>query len=57
MQSFITWPGQDGFDYYFQNIITPNGIIPFFLKEISAYAPDIRIGYEYKPKEPRMFFN
>ena len=50
------WPGQDGFDYYFQNDYYAqwdNTISA--MKEISAYAPDIKVGYEYKPKEPRMF--
>ena len=50
------WPGQDGFDYYFQNDYyyqwdsTVSAV-----REICDYAPDIKIGYEYKPKEPRMF--
>jgi len=50
------WPGQDGFDYYFQNDYYyqwDNTISA--LEEICRYAPDIKIGYEYKPKEPRMF--
>ncbi len=50
------WPGQDGYDYYFQNdyyVQWENTISA--LQEICDYAPDIKICYEYKPKEPRMY--
>jgi xylose isomerase len=50
------WPGQDGFDYYFQNDYYYQwDATVSAVREICEYAPDIRIGYEYKPKEPRMF--
>lgn len=50
------WPGQDGFDYYFQNsydALWENTIAS--MREIVDYAPDLKICYEFKPKEPRMF--
>jgi xylose isomerase len=50
------WPGQDGFDYYFQNDYYYQwDSTVAAVREICEYAPDVRIGYEYKPKEPRMF--
>jgi xylose isomerase len=50
------WPGQDGFDYYFQNDYYYQWDSSVSaVREICEYAPDIKIGYEYKPKEPRMF--
>ena len=50
------WPGQDGFDYYFQcNYDEQWSNTIASLREIADYAPDLRICYEYKPKEPRMF--
>jgi len=50
------WPGQDGFDYYFQNDYYYQwDSTVSAMKEVSDYAPDMKIGYEYKPKEPRMF--
>jgi xylose isomerase len=50
------WPGQDGFDYYFQNDYYYQwDSTVSALREICSYAPDMRFGYEYKPKEPRMF--
>jgi L-rhamnose isomerase len=50
------WPGQDGFDYYFQcnyDKLWDNTIAS--MREIVDYAPDLKICYEFKPKEPRMF--
>ena len=50
------WPGQDGFDYYFQNNydeLWDNTIAS--LKEIVDHAPDLKVCYEFKPKEPRMY--
>jgi len=50
------WPGQDGFDYYFQNNYYYQwDSTVSALKEIGEYAPDMKFGYEYKSKEPRMF--
>jgi xylose isomerase len=48
------WPGEDGWDYYFQANYsdlwkyTAEGVA-----EIAQYGPDIQIGIEYKLKEPR----
>lgn len=50
------WPGQDGFDYYFQcnyDKLWDNTVAS--MREIVDYAPDLKICYEFKPKEPRMF--
>jgi len=50
------WPGQDGFDYYFQSNydrLWENTVAS--MREIVDYAPDLKICYEFKPKEPRMF--
>ncbi len=50
------WPGQDGFDYYFQNNYYYQwDSTVSAMKEVCEYAPDMKIGYEYKPREPRMF--
>ena len=52
--SVLLWPGQDGFDYPFQADygkawrLLIDGII-----EVASHRRDIRIGIEYKPKEPR----
>jgi xylose isomerase len=50
------WPGQDGYDYLFQNDYNRqwDGTVGA-LQEICDYAPAFKICYEYKPKEPRMF--
>jgi xylose isomerase len=50
------WPGQDGYDYYFQNDyfrLWDNTVSA--LREVCDHAPAMRICYEYKPREPRMF--
>jgi len=49
------WPGQDGFDYpfeadYFQAWETMIEL----LREMADYDPSVRIGVEYKLKEPRI---
>jgi xylose isomerase len=50
------WPGQDGYDYYFQNDYQYQWESTVSaLQEICDFAPDMKICYEYKPKEPRMF--
>ncbi|MFW6182073.1 MAG: TIM barrel protein, partial [Spirochaetota bacterium] len=50
------WPGQDGFDYYFQNDYYRQwDRTVSALREICGYAPDLRFAYEYKPREPRMY--
>jgi xylose isomerase len=50
------WPGQDGFDYYFQSDYDQlwESTVES-LQEIADYAPDLKVCYEFKPKEPRMF--
>lgn len=48
------WMGQDGFDYPFQ--LDYGGAwdrLVRSLGEVCAYAPDVLVGLEYKPKEPR----
>lgn len=55
VSEILFWPGQDGFEYPFQanydrawhNLI--EGI-----SEVAQHRPGIRIGIEYKPKEPRV---
>jgi len=50
------WPGQDGYDYYFQNDYSYQWDSTISaLQEICEYAPEIKVCYEYKPKEPRMY--
>jgi L-rhamnose isomerase len=50
------WPGQDGFDYYFQcNYDDLWSATILSLRELVDYAPDLKVCYEFKPKEPRMF--
>ena len=49
------WPGQDGFDYpfeddYFRAWDTMIGIV----REMADYDPTVKIGLEYKLKEPRV---
>ena len=48
------WFGQDGYDYSFQsNFIKAWNYIIDGITECAEYRSDIRIGIEYKPKEPR----
>ncbi len=48
------WPGQDGYDYLFQaDYETERTLFEDAIKELCDYNKDIRIGLEYKPKEPR----
>ena len=50
------WMGQDGVDYSFQadyQCLWDNTI--YAMAEIADYIPDIKIGLEYKPNEPRAF--
>lgn len=48
------WPGQDGYDYPFQSdfIAARAGFIDC-LRELCACKPEMRVGIEYKLKEPR----
>ncbi|WP_019011662.1 sugar phosphate isomerase/epimerase family protein [Deinococcus aquatilis] len=52
----IVWPGFDGFDYPFQDSYermfdhTVEGF-----SQVAAHAPEMRVGLEYKPWEPRKY--
>ena len=48
------WPGQDGYDYCFQAdyIVDTKNLIEG-LSECANHRDDVKIGLEYKPKEPR----
>lgn len=50
----LLWPGQDGFDYPFQADYRQawNRLVEA-IGELAAHKPDVKIGIEYKPKEPR----
>lgn len=49
------WPGQDGFDYPFEvNYIEAWETMIGLLREMADYNPDVRLGVEYKLKEPRV---
>lgn len=48
------WPGQDGYDYLFQNdYILARDWLAEGLKEVCAHRPDVKVALEYKIKEPR----
>ena len=48
------WPGQDGYDYYFQSdYIQERGWFEEGLFECAQHKKDFKISIEYKPKEPR----
>jgi xylose isomerase len=48
------WPGQDGYDYPFQaDYLQERTWFAEGIKEACQYRKDIRIGLEYKLKEPR----
>jgi xylose isomerase len=48
------WPGQDGYDYSFQADYTKDlKYLIDGIAECASYRSDIKIGIEYKPKEPR----
>jgi xylose isomerase len=48
------WPGQDGYDYLFQaDYEKERTLFEDAIKELCDYNKDVRIGLEYKPKEPR----
>jgi sugar phosphate isomerase/epimerase len=49
------WPGQDGFDYPFEaDYIKSWETMIQLVKEVADYDPKVRIGLEYKIKEPRI---
>jgi xylose isomerase len=48
------WPGQDGYDYLFQSdYIQERDWITEGIKQVCSYRKDIKVGLEYKIKEPR----
>ena len=48
------WPGQDGYDYSFQvDFIKDLNYLIDGIAECADYRNDVKIGIEYKPKEPR----
>lgn len=50
----LLWPGQDGYEYPFQsNYRLAWDAFIDGIREVAAHRPEIRIGIEYKPKEPR----
>ncbi|UQN09117.1 sugar phosphate isomerase/epimerase family protein [Deinococcus sp. QL22] len=52
----IVWPGFDGFDYPFQDSYARmfDHTVEGFA-QVAAHAPDMRVGLEYKPWEPRKY--
>lgn len=53
-QDIIVWPGYDGFDYPFQDEYARmfDDTVRAFA-HVAAHNPAVRIGIEYKPREPR----
>lgn len=50
------WPGQDGYDYHFQADYTAaRRHFIEGLRELCLHRPGMRVGVEYKLKEPRTF--
>ncbi len=49
------WPGQDGYDYPFESdYLKAWGLMIELLRDAADYDPSIRLGLEYKFKEPRV---
>jgi len=49
------WPGQDGFDYPFEvNYFDAWETMISVIRELADYDPEMKIGLEYKLKEPRI---
>ena len=54
VREVLLWPGQDGFEYPFQaNHDLAWGYLVDGIGEAAQHRQDVRIGVEYKPKEPR----
>lgn len=50
----VLWPGQDGYDYTFQaDYIAQRDLFASAIREICRHDPGLRVGLEYKIKEPR----
>ena len=54
VDEILLWPGQDGYEYPFQSDYSRawNWFVEG-IGEVAEHRRDIRIGIEYKPKEPR----
>jgi xylose isomerase len=49
------WPGQDGYDYPFEaDYLKAWGLMIGLLRDAADYDPGVRLGLEYKFKEPRV---
>jgi sugar phosphate isomerase/epimerase len=54
VEEVLLWPGQDGYEYPFQSDYGRAwGYFVDGIGEIAEHRGDVRIGVEYKPKEPR----
>ena len=50
------WPGQDGYDYYFQgDYMQEREWFEEGVRKCCNYRPDVKVSIEYKIKEPRNF--
>jgi xylose isomerase len=55
VEEILLWPGQDGFEYPFQaDHDLAWGYLVEGIGEVAEHREDVRIGIEYKPKEPRV---
>lgn len=53
-KTVVFWPAHDGYDYYFQtDYLKKHDLLRGALRDLASVAPDINIGIEYKPREPR----
>ena len=50
----VFWPAHDGYDYYFQtDYLRKHDLLMGAVKDLASIDPEITIGIEYKPREPR----
>ncbi len=50
----VFWPAHDGYDYYFQtDYLKKHDLLRGALRDLAQVDPEINIGIEYKPREPR----
>jgi xylose isomerase len=55
LEEILLWPGQDGFEYPFQaNHDLVWGYLVEGIGEVAEHRQDIKVGVEYKAKEPRV---
>ena len=53
-KNVVFWPAHDGYDYYFQtDYLKKHDLLRGALRDLAMVDPSIRIGIEYKPREPR----